>query len=164
FRAGDVILMWGRPSLARDHQRVVAQVTEQLGQARFSELFRQGTELDDELAVTLAAEDAEEPVPERPAGPGAPAGLDALTRREREIAELVATGMSNREIAEQLVISKRTADSHVEHILTKLGCSRRGQIAAVLDTTSPASPAPADSGPVPVPVQGTPDLERKEAR
>lgn len=42
FRAGDVILMWGRPSLARDHQQVVAQVTEQLGQARFSELFRQG--------------------------------------------------------------------------------------------------------------------------
>ena len=53
-----------------------------------------------------------------------------LTPREREVARLVARGLSNREIAERLVIAKRTSDSHVEHILAKLGFTSRAQIAA----------------------------------
>lgn len=53
-----------------------------------------------------------------------------LTPREREVARLVARGLSNREIAERLVIAKRTSDSHIEHILAKLGFSSRAQIAA----------------------------------
>lgn len=52
-----------------------------------------------------------------------------LTRRQREIAALVAEGLSNREIAAQLVISQRTAETHVENILTKLGFTSRAQIA-----------------------------------
>ncbi|WP_051939837.1 LuxR C-terminal-related transcriptional regulator [Phaeacidiphilus oryzae] len=59
--------------------------------------------------------------------------LAALTRREREVAELVARGLSNRQIAAELVISKRTADAHVEHILAKLRFSSRNEIIAVLD-------------------------------
>ncbi|MEU6443555.1 LuxR C-terminal-related transcriptional regulator [Streptomyces sp. NPDC047046] len=59
-------------------------------------------------------------------------GADALTRREREVAGLVAEGLSNREIAERLVISKRTADAHVEHILAKLGVGARGEVGAAL--------------------------------
>jgi len=55
-----------------------------------------------------------------------------LTRREREVASLVAQGMSNKEIAAQLVISQRTAEGHVEHILTKLGFTSRTQIVAML--------------------------------
>ena len=47
-----------------------------------------------------------------------------------EIAGLVAQGLSNREIASKLVISQRTAETHVEHILTKLGFTSRAQIAA----------------------------------
>ncbi|HET7734630.1 MAG TPA: LuxR C-terminal-related transcriptional regulator [Nocardioidaceae bacterium] len=54
----------------------------------------------------------------------------ALTPRERQTAELVAAGLSNREIAAQLVVSQRTAEAHVDHILTKLGFSSRAQIAA----------------------------------
>lgn len=57
-------------------------------------------------------------------------GTDPLTRREREISDLVAEGLSNREIAERLVIAKRTVDSHLEHILAKLGFTSRTQIAA----------------------------------
>ena len=49
----------------------------------------------------------------------------ALTRREREIAVLVASGLSNREIATRLFISKRTVDAHVEHIFAKLEISSR---------------------------------------
>ncbi len=53
----------------------------------------------------------------------------ALTPREREIAELVSQGLSNKEIAARLVISPRTAEGHVEHILAKLNLSSRAQIA-----------------------------------
>jgi DNA-binding CsgD family transcriptional regulator len=52
-----------------------------------------------------------------------------LTPRQREIAALVAHGFSNRQIAEQLVITERTAENHVEHILAKLGFHSRVQVA-----------------------------------
>ena len=60
-------------------------------------------------------------------GNGAQSGLSA---REQEVAELVARGMTNRQIAAALVVSERTAQNHVQHILTKLGFSTRSQIAA----------------------------------
>jgi len=53
-----------------------------------------------------------------------------LSRREREIADLVAEGSSNREIAERLFISERTVEGHVESIRNKLGFRSRSQIAA----------------------------------
>ncbi len=56
-------------------------------------------------------------------------GLSALTAREREILALVAQGHSNREIAEQLVISERTARTHVSNLLSKLQLSSRTQAA-----------------------------------
>jgi DNA-binding CsgD family transcriptional regulator len=55
---------------------------------------------------------------------------DPLSPRERQIAALVADGLSNRQIASQLVISERTAQNHVQHILGKLGFANRAQIAA----------------------------------
>jgi DNA-binding CsgD family transcriptional regulator len=54
----------------------------------------------------------------------------ALSPRELEVAKLVAEGLTNRQIADRLVISERTAQNHVQHILTKLGFSTRSQIAA----------------------------------
>jgi DNA-binding NarL/FixJ family response regulator len=54
----------------------------------------------------------------------------ALSPREEEVAGLVAEGLTNRQIADRLVISDRTAQNHVQHILTKLGFSTRSQIAA----------------------------------
>ena len=55
--------------------------------------------------------------------------LHPLTKREAEIARLVAKGMSNKSIAAELVIAQRTAEGHVERILNKLGFSSRTQIA-----------------------------------
>jgi DNA-binding NarL/FixJ family response regulator len=52
-----------------------------------------------------------------------------LTPREREVAALVAQGLTNREIAGRLYLSERTAQNHVQHILTKLGLPNRSQIA-----------------------------------
>lgn len=53
-----------------------------------------------------------------------------LARREDEIAGLVADGLTNREIAEHLVLSQRTAEGHVGHILGKLGFTSRAHLAA----------------------------------
>ena len=53
-----------------------------------------------------------------------------LTLREFEVARLVARGLTNREIAEELHITARTAGAHLEHIRAKLGASRRSEIAA----------------------------------
>lgn len=62
--------------------------------------------------------------------PTADAAAGPLTAREFEVARLVAEGATNREIAERLVISPKTASAHIEHILSKLGVSRRAEIAA----------------------------------
>jgi predicted ATPase len=64
---------------------------------------------------------------------GAPgAEPSPLTKREREIAALVASGLSNRDIAARLFISKRTVDAHVDHIFGKLEISSRVQLAVLL--------------------------------
>ena len=52
-----------------------------------------------------------------------------LSQREREVAELVATGLSNQDIASKLVLSRRTVEGHIEHALTKLGFTSRTQLA-----------------------------------
>ena len=64
------------------------------------------------------------------AGPAPAAVPSTLTPREREIAALIARGLSNRAIADELVISQATVARHVANMLTKLGFSSRAQVAA----------------------------------
>ena len=61
----------------------------------------------------------------------------ALTRRELEVADLVAQGLTNREIASRLFVSERTAQNHVQHILDKLDLPNRSQIAVWVRGRSP---------------------------
>ncbi|MEU6799542.1 ATP-binding protein [Streptomyces neyagawaensis] len=61
---------------------------------------------------------------------GAPAEPVPLTRRELQVAALVAQGRTNKQIADHLVIARRTAEGHVERILVKLGFRNRSQVAA----------------------------------
>ena len=73
--------------------------------------------------------------PERPGRVDEPAHAAAqvgLSRREREVAQLLARGLSNREIAGRLYLSERTIDNHVHHILDKLGFDSRVQVATWL--------------------------------
>jgi DNA-binding NarL/FixJ family response regulator len=57
--------------------------------------------------------------------------LGSLTRREREVLELVATGATNRQIGVALYISEKTASVHVSRILTKLGATSRHEAASM---------------------------------
>jgi DNA-binding CsgD family transcriptional regulator len=60
-----------------------------------------------------------------------------LSTREFEVARLVAQGMTNAEIAEQLFVAPKTVSAHIEHILAKLGVARRAEIAAWVATIRP---------------------------
>jgi DNA-binding NarL/FixJ family response regulator len=70
-----------------------------------------------------------------------PQTVNALTDREREVLALVAKGLSNQQIADTLVISERTARTHVSNILSKLGVASRTQ-AALLAIREGIAPAP----------------------
>jgi DNA-binding NarL/FixJ family response regulator len=83
-----------------------------------------GSAMSLELAVTYAQKLLLKPgIP--PVVEGTP---DGLTGREREVAMLIGQGKSNSEIATELVVSKRTIETHVSHILSKLGLSNRAHI------------------------------------
>lgn len=60
--------------------------------------------------------------------PSLPAGREALSARERDVARLIAQGHTNSEIAVALVLSKRTIEKHIANILAKLNLANRAQI------------------------------------
>lgn len=101
-----------------------------LGEARYDKAFETGTRLDREGAVGLAlrrqvVREAMHPVDRMP---------DPLGRREREVALLIAEGLSNKDIASRLFLSERTVETHVYNILNKLGFSSRVSIASWIST------------------------------
>jgi non-specific serine/threonine protein kinase len=137
----------GTSLLEELHRQAVKAAQDALGEDCYSALFRDGAGRPLDLMVALAVADADE-LPAT-AGRQRPAGL--LTGRERQIAALVGEGMSNRDIARQLGISKRTVDAHLEHIFGKLGISSRVQLATGLSPTAPSPdrppPPPGPPGP-----------------
>ena len=72
--------------------------------------------------------------------------VTTLTKREREVAAYVAEGLTNRDIADRLVISDRTVESHVEHIRNKLGVRSRAQVATWTVTVGEVTAAPLSRG------------------
>jgi DNA-binding NarL/FixJ family response regulator len=69
---------------------------------------------------------------------GASEGLEALSRREQEVARLVASGASNREIADTLVVSPKTVERHLTNILAKVGARNRTDLARLVHAASAA--------------------------
>lgn len=125
-----------RSPASRDRlQRLLDRARRALGEAAFASAWEAGRRLalDEVVAVALAtgqAPAAGQAEPTRPpSGPRDDEELAQLTPREREVARLVARGCTNKQIAEALVIGDRTADTHVAHILGKLGLTSRTQIA-----------------------------------
>jgi non-specific serine/threonine protein kinase len=115
------------PEPLREHASRCEQVTRQaIGSERRTRLVEEGRRLDRAAAVAAGLEQKEQ----RRQTTRAERGRALLSPRELEVASLVAKGMSDREIAAELFIAQRTAESHVQHILTKLGFKSRSQIAA----------------------------------
>jgi predicted ATPase/DNA-binding CsgD family transcriptional regulator len=113
------------PHLVGHHDACERQIRDALGEAAFADAFGHGRGLarDDMLAYALEERRAAAPPPREEAP-------NPLTRREQQVADLIAQGLSNKDIAAALLISQRTAESHVEHVLSKLGFTSRAQVAA----------------------------------
>ncbi|MEU9332390.1 LuxR C-terminal-related transcriptional regulator [Streptomyces sp. NPDC048290] len=118
---------WGSDALTTARADAESRSRAALGPALFQKAYDLGGSLGLEEIVGHALDERRAaPVP-APATTPAPA---PLTRRENEVALLVAEGLANQQIADRLVIARRTAEGHVERILNKLGFTSRSQIAA----------------------------------
>jgi predicted ATPase/DNA-binding CsgD family transcriptional regulator len=111
-----------------DLQHHLATLRVQLGTDAFAAAWQEGRESPLSEFLTTAWE-REEPSLHSPAMTSSRRD-DPLTPREREVVRLIAEGLTNRQIAERLVIAERTASTHVANILGKLGFATRAQIAA----------------------------------
>jgi non-specific serine/threonine protein kinase len=120
------------PSNRASYERSLAFVRTRLSRATFAAAWQSGRTLSlDQAVVDLAAPGVAIAADERRFGqPGAQHPTDHLTPREREVAQLVANGLTNRHIAETLVITVATAERHIANIREKLGFTSRAQIAA----------------------------------
>jgi len=117
--------LFGSKHLMTRREQFEEQARQIIGDHAFDAAYARGSDLTVDETLTYALQERVSTAPTQ-----SRRAATELTRREREIADLVADGMSNKEIASTLVISFRTVEGHVEHILTKLGFTSRAQIAA----------------------------------
>ncbi|MFC8042862.1 ATP-binding protein [Nocardia sp. NPDC057353] len=114
--------LYGSESWIALRERAIETARGRVGEQAFERAGVKGSAMSlTELLEFGAAEPAPAP---------AAAERDRLTPREREVAAWVAEGLTNRQIAEKLVLSTRTVEGHVEHLLRKLGLRRRVELAA----------------------------------
>jgi len=111
------------PQLLAQRELAAQRARDSLGDDAYAAAFERGTGLSLEEAIDFAERKVQETPPVRRQQPS------VLTDREREVADLVTSGMSNKDIAHRLVLSPRTVENHVQRILTKLGFNSRTQIA-----------------------------------
>jgi DNA-binding NarL/FixJ family response regulator len=115
------------------HEPRLAAARTQLGTAAWQAAFAEGKamELEEAVEYALSEDDSSMIASRTPEQTSSTAPRpSALTRREREVVKLVAQGLTNRQIAEELVLSERTVENHVRNILKKLKLSSRSEVAA----------------------------------
>jgi predicted ATPase/DNA-binding SARP family transcriptional activator/DNA-binding CsgD family transcriptional regulator len=136
-----------QPVDEREVGRALAAARSQLGDATFAAAWAAGEALTMEQAIRLAASPPAPP-PRRTGDVRHPADL---TRREAEVLQHLAAGLSNREIARRLVVSARTVGHHVAHIYEKLGVRNRAEATAyaVRRDLVPTPAATASAPPLP---------------
>ena len=116
----------GLSFLEQARARAASRSAGALGAERFAELLARGARQPLAATIAFALDETHDPGDDG-GGPGTLAGR--LTAREREIAVLVADGLTNRQVAEKLFISRRTVDAHLEHIFGKLEITSRVMLA-----------------------------------
>jgi predicted ATPase/class 3 adenylate cyclase/DNA-binding CsgD family transcriptional regulator len=109
------------------YDRAVTAARAQIAEKVFDAAWAQGRAMTPEQAL---AAHVSEVISTEPPAPPLPTYPDGLTAREVEVLRLVAAGASNQEIADTLVISERTVNSHLVHIFNKLGVNSRAAAAA----------------------------------
>jgi predicted ATPase/DNA-binding CsgD family transcriptional regulator len=142
--------------LEEHHRAAEHAAQEALGEERYATLAAAGARRPLAIVIGQALADGDELRGHEPAGgpvTGTSATGNGLTSREHEIAVLVASGLSNRDIAGRLVISKRTVDAHVEHIFSKLGISSRVQLTVWLRERLAGGQAARAPAPAPPPAR-----------
>jgi len=122
------------PADRPEYDRSMAAARAGLDEVPWEATFAEGKSMPLEEAVEYACLGEEEPTLSISPMPESPSTheLANLTRREREVASLVGRGLTNRQIASELVISERTVDHRVASILKKLGLHSREQVASRL--------------------------------
>ena len=148
--------LWGAAEAARDatgiiafspgelalHEPHLALASSRLGDEAWQEVLAEGRAMSLEEAAEYALAKEEFDRPTTPVQEQIPPGepIVELTPRENEIAALVARGLTNRQVAQELSISERTAGNHVAKILKKLGLSSRAQVASWASESQPLAP------------------------
>jgi DNA-binding CsgD family transcriptional regulator len=116
------------PSFVPDIGAVREKARSALGSDSFNRAFDRGVVRSHDEGIAWALDDLSSSQPSKAVEQRK--DVPRLTPREREVAALVARGLSDREIASELVVARRTAEGHVQRILVKLGLTSRTQLAA----------------------------------
>jgi non-specific serine/threonine protein kinase len=124
--------------VAGNHRDCERRARQALGEAAFRAAYHRGLDLPADDALAYALQQSPKKPPKKPTAP-AVSHEAPLTSRELQVARMIAGGRSNKEIAAELVIAQRTAENHVEHILTKLGFTSRAQVASWVTASQPDS-------------------------
>jgi len=133
---GLAIVLWDHAPT--DYEAQLVALRPQLGEEGFLAAWQEGKEMAPEQAIDYALSDAEQPpVSAMDGSPAHPEPAHELSRREREVASLAAKELTNRQIAEELVLSEHTVATHVRNILKKLGLRSRAQIATRIEEQNP---------------------------
>jgi len=120
-------LFYLRPRDARDARLATARSA--MGEGAFEQAWREGRAMALDHAVAAAMAEPEAGWAASPQRRPSGGAASPLTPRQQEVAVLVGLGLTNRQIAERLVITERAAGAHIEHILDKLNVGSRAQIA-----------------------------------
>ena len=109
------------PYYNKPHEEAGQRCRAALGEARYAQAFERGNAMTPDQIVPHALDEKQ---------PGTTRASASLTPRERQVIALIAKGLTNREIATELVVSPRTVETHVQNSLRKLALTSRAEIAA----------------------------------
>jgi DNA-binding NarL/FixJ family response regulator len=109
----------------QQHERSVSIILQGIGQKALDAAYARGRAMTIDEGVAVAVQDKQPPTPAPEVRTEPDSGL---TRRQLEIARLVADDLTNRQIAARLFLSERTVETHITNILNKLGLSSRVQL------------------------------------